>query len=98
MKSFKLVSPFYVVIMPEKSNNVPSNIDFSAIVAASLRIARATNNPCSFSTAIELLITLWAGIRFPLTKYTFFKKFFNKHQRDFNNICKSKEEHEDLVS
>ena len=68
MKIFKLFSPFYVVIMPGKTSNVPSNIVFFTIIDASLRIARATNNPSSFSTAIELLITLWAGIRFPLKK------------------------------
>ena len=34
--------PFSVVRMPDKSNNVPSSIVYSAIGAESLRIARAS--------------------------------------------------------
>ena len=45
--------------MPDKSSNVPSSINYSAIGAESLRIARASNNPESFSTAVKPLI---AGI------------------------------------
>ena len=42
--------------MPDKSSNVPSSIVYSAIGAESLRIARASNKPESFSTAIKPLI------------------------------------------
>ena len=48
--------PFYTVRMPDKSSNVPSSIVYSVIGADSLRIARASNNPESFSTATKLLI------------------------------------------
>ena len=51
--------PFSIFRMPDKSSNIPSSIVYSAIGAESLRIARATNNPESFSTAIKPLI---AGI------------------------------------
>ena len=39
--------------MPDKSSNVPSSIVCSAIGAESLRIARASNNPESFSTVAD---------------------------------------------
>ena len=39
--------------MPGKSRNVPSSIIYSATGAESFRIARASNNPESFSTAIN---------------------------------------------
>ena len=42
--------------MPHKSSNVPSSIVYSATGVESLRIARASNNPESFSTAIKPLI------------------------------------------
>ena len=42
--------------MPDKSSNVPSSILYLAIGAESLRNARASNNPESFSTAIKPLI------------------------------------------
>ena len=48
--------PFYIVRIPDKSSNIPSSIVYSAIGAESLRIARASNNPESFSTAIKPLI------------------------------------------
>ena len=47
--------PFSIVRMPDKSSNVPSSIVYSAIDAESLRIARGSNKPESFSTAIILL-------------------------------------------
>ena len=47
---------FSFVRMPNKSSNVPSSIVYSAIRAESLRVARASNNPDSFSTAIKPLI------------------------------------------
>ena len=42
--------------MPEKSSDVTSIIVYSANGAESLRIARASNNPESFSTAIKPFI------------------------------------------
>ena len=45
--------PFSIVRMPGKSSNVPSSIVYSAIGAELWRIARASNNPESFSTAIK---------------------------------------------
>ena len=48
--------PFCIVRIPEKSSNVPSSIVYSATGVESLRIARASNNPESFSTAIKPLI------------------------------------------
>ena len=42
--------------MPDKSSNVPPSIVYSVTGAESLRIARASNNPGSFSTAIKPLI------------------------------------------
>ena len=50
--------PFSIFRMPYKSSNVPSSIVYSAIGAVSLRIARASNNPESFSTAIKPLIAV----------------------------------------
>ena len=41
---------------PDKSSNVPLSIVCSAIGAESLWLARASNNPESFSTATKLLI------------------------------------------
>ena len=48
--------PFCIVRMPDKSSNVPSSIVYSVIGTESLRIARASNNPESFSTAVKPLI------------------------------------------
>ena len=45
--------PFSIVRMSDKSSNVPSSTVYSAIGAESLRIARASNNPESFSTSIK---------------------------------------------
>ena len=47
--------PFSIIRMPDKSSNVPSSIVYSAIGAESLRIARASNNPESFSTVKPLI-------------------------------------------
>ena len=47
---------FSIVRMPDKSSNLSSIIVYSAIGAESLRIARASNNPESFSTSIQPLI------------------------------------------
>ena len=49
--------PFSIVRMPDKPSNLPSSIVYSAIGAVSLRMARASNNPELFSTAIKPFIT-----------------------------------------
>ena len=54
--------------MPGKSSNAPSSIVYSAIGAESLRIARASNNPESFSTTIEPLIARVSRQGYPLGK------------------------------
>ena len=41
-----------------KTSQVPSSIVYSAVVVEPMRIARANNNPESFSTAIKPLIVL----------------------------------------
>ena len=41
-----------------KTSQVPSSIVYSAVVVEPMRIARANNNPESFSTAIKPLIAL----------------------------------------
>ena len=51
---------FSFVRMSDKSSNVPSNIVYSDNGGESLRIARASNNPESFSIAIKLLTSRWA--------------------------------------
>ena len=48
--------PFSIAGMPDKPSNGPSSIVYSAIGAEALRIARASNNPESFSTAIKPVI------------------------------------------
>ena len=48
---------FSIVIVPDKSSNIPSSIVYSPIAAELLRMARASNNPESFSTAVKPLIT-----------------------------------------
>ena len=60
--------PFSIVRMPDKSSNVPSSIVYSAIGAESLRIARTSNNPESFSTKLNHLLPVWAGRGYPLEK------------------------------
>ena len=48
--------PFSIVRVPDNSSNIPPSIVYSAIGAESLRIARTSNTPESFSTATKLLI------------------------------------------
>ena len=60
--------PFSIVRMPDKSSNVASSIVYSAIGAESLRIARASNNVESFSTAIKPLIARMSRQGYPLEK------------------------------
>ena len=47
--------PFSIVRMPDNSSNIPSSIVYSAIGSESLKIAGASNNPESLSTAIKPL-------------------------------------------
>ena len=84
--------------MPDKSSNVPSCIVYSAIVAESLRIARASNNPESFSTAIRPLIAGMSNQEVSIGKINnFILKSFNKHQVNFNNACQRKQELLNLI-
>ena len=69
--------PFSIVRMSDKSSNVPSSIVCSAIGAELLRIARASSNPESFSTAIKPLIVRMSrqgGI--PWKNKQFYSKMF----------------------
>ena len=91
--------PFSIVRMPDKSSNVPSSIVYSAIGTESLRIARASNNPESFSTAIKPLIARMSRQGVSIGKInSSILKFFNKHHSDFNNVCQSKQELLNLIS
>ena len=85
--------------MPDKSSNVPPSIVHSAIGAESLRIARASNNSESFSTAIKPLIARMSRQGVSTGKInSSILKFFNKHYSDFNNACQSKQELLNLIS
>ena len=85
--------PFSIVRMPEKSSNLPSSILYSAIGAESLRIARASNNPESFSTEIKPLIARMSKQWVSNEKInSSIQNFLNKHHSDFNNVCQSKQE------
>ena len=91
--------PFSIVRMPDKSSNVSSSIVYSTIGAESLRIARASNNPESFSTAIKPLIARMSRQGVSIGKInSSILKFFNKHHSDFNNVCQSKQELLNLIS
>ena len=80
--------PFSIVRMP---SNVPSSIVYSAIGAESLRIARASNNSESFSTAIKPLIARMSRQGVSIGKMnSFILKFLNKHHSD--SVCQSKQE------
>ena len=90
--------PFSIVRMPDRSSNVLSSIVFSAIGAESLRIAKASNNHKSISTAIKPLIALISRQGISIEKINIFSlKFLNKNQIDFNNVCQSKQEMLNLV-
>ena len=86
--------PFSIVRMPDKSSNVPYSIVYSANGAESLRIARASNNPESFSTAIKpLIVHMTRQTSSSMVKInSFILIFFNKHQAVFNSVCQSKQE------
>ena len=82
-----------------KTCNVPSNIVYSAIGAESLRIARASNNPESFCTAIKPLIARMNRQGLSIGKRnSSILKIFDKHYSDFNNVCQSKQEFLNLIS
>ena len=49
--------PFSIVRMTDKSSNVPSSINYSAIGAELLRIAQASNNPESFQILMFVKIS-----------------------------------------
>ena len=91
--------PFSIVRMPDQSSNVPSSIVHSDIGAESLRVARASNNPESFSTAIKPLIARMSRQGVSIGKInSSILKFFNKHNSDSNNVCQSKQELLTLIS
>ena len=90
--------PFSIVRMPDKLSNVPSSIVYSAIDAESFRIARASNNPESFSTAIKPLIARMSTQGVSIGKInSSILNFFNKHHSGFN-VCQSKQELLNLIS
>ena len=83
---------FSIVRMPDKSSNVPYSIVYSAFGAESLRIARASNNPESFSTEIKPLISHMSRQGVSIGKInSSILKFFNKHHSDFD-VCQSKQD------
>ena len=83
--------PLSIARMPGESSNVPSSIVYFTTGARSLRIARGSNNPESFSTAIKPLIARMSRQGVSTEKInSFILKIFNKHQADFNNVCQSK--------
>ena len=84
--------------MPDKSRNESSRIVYSAIGVESLRIARASDNPESFSTAIKPLIARMSRQGVSIGKInSSILKYFNKQYSDFNNICQSKQELLNLI-
>ena len=88
---------FSNVRMPDKSSNVPYSIVYSAFGAESLRIARASNNPESFSTEIKPLICHISRQGVSIGKInSSILKFFNKHHSDFN-VCQSKQDLLNLI-
>ena len=85
--------------MPNKSGNVPSSIIYSAIGAESLRIARVSNNPESFSTAIKRIIGRISKRVVSIGKInSSILKISKKHHSDLNNVCQSKQELLNLIS
>ena len=85
--------------MPDKSSNVPSSTVYSVIGAESMRIARASNNTESFSTAVKPLIARMSMYEVSIGKInSSILKSFNKHHSDFNNACQSKQELLNFIS
>ena len=85
--------------MPDRSSNVRSIIVYSAIGAELFNIARASNNPESFCTAVRPLIAHISrqGVSIGKIKSSILT-FFSKHHPDFNNVCQSKQELLNLIS
>ena len=84
--------------MQDNLRNIPSSKFYSAIGAKSLRIARASNNPESFSTAIKPFIPRMSRQGDSIEKINcVILKIFNKHQINFNNVCQGKQELLNLV-
>ena len=87
------VFPFTIVRMLYKSSNITSNIFYSSICAETLRIARASNNSNSFSSSIKPLVTLMLKQGAYKEKYSnALRKYFNKHQNDFQYVAKTAQE------
>ena len=84
--------PTSIIRMPDKSSNVPSSIFYSATGTESLRIARGSNNPESFSIVIK-----------PLISYMNLQGVLIGKKNSFiltssNNVCQSMQELLNLVS
>ena len=73
--------------MSDNSCNASSDIVYSAPGVESLRTARANNNPDSFSTATNSLVTHMSKQTVPTEKK---KQALNKYQEDFD-VCKSEQ-------
>ena len=91
--------PFSVVRMPDRSGNIPSDIVYSAVTAKSMRTAKASNNPESFSIAIKPLIARMSRQGVFIRKInSSIIKFFNKFDSNFYNVFQSKQELLNLIS
>ena len=91
--------PFSVVRMPDRSGNIPSGIVYSAVTAKSMRTAKASNNPESFSIAIKPLIARMSRQGVFIRKInSSIIKFFNKSDSNFYNVFQSKQELLNLIS
>ena len=62
--------------MPDDSSNLTSSIVYSVIGAESLTIARVSNNPESFSTAVKPLIPCMSMQGVSIGKIKFYSKIF----------------------
>ena len=93
MERFILVSlikeiHFLFLLSECQISNVPSSTVYSVIGAESMRIARASNNTESFSTAVKPLIARMSMYEVSIGKInSSILKSFNKHHSDFNNAC-----------
>ena len=74
--------------------------NYSAIGGESLRIARASKNLESFSTAIKPFIARMSRQGISIGKINNLKilRYFNKYQGYFSNVCQSKQDLLHLVS
>ena len=79
-----------IVRMPEKSNNIPSNIFYMSIIAECLRIARACYNQNSFSDSVNPLVMrmILQGAKKCRIAGTLLNSF-NKHKRGANCVTKT---------